>query len=206
MGGRQVRIPVPDGFANVTSKFTTVAARMRATEDPGVELLGVAVPDTFIPKLEISQMIDLEFYAKLSVNKNLRSMDITPGMYATLVSSVEKTLGESMNPGSSLLERVEKNSEKGLTEVLGEKPDLNFAGMKYLGFTEKSERVFTGMMLANVELNTRKLKILGTLSIIHVRQRVITVAVYRMAPTENSVKELTDFTKKWTAKIVAANK
>ena len=39
-----------------------------------------------------------------------------------------------------------------------------------------------------------------------IRLGFVVVYAYKMFPADNDVKELTAFTKKWTAKIIAANK
>src|SRR5688500_15842102 len=67
MGARQVTVPAADGFVEIKSQFPAVTARMRAAEDPGNDFLALHVPLKFVPKLKISEDIDLEFYTKTSV-------------------------------------------------------------------------------------------------------------------------------------------
>lgn len=206
LGSRKVKIPTPDGFINATSQFPSVTARIRATEDPGNDLLAVTVPESFVPKLKISEDIDLEFYAKVSVSKRARAIDITKDNFAALIASFEKNFGAYIEPGGPLMTSVEKNSEKGLTELLGKDTPISINETKYLGVIEKSDDVFSGMMLVSFEMYGRKMTTLGTLAFLRVNQRLVFVYAYRMSPSGNSVKELTQLTKKWTAKIIAANK
>jgi hypothetical protein len=196
---------MPDGFTEISSNFAIVAARIRATEGPGNDFLSLGVPKTFLPKLEINQDIDLEFYTKVSAVTSLRSMDVTPANFAQF-AALEKNFGSFIDPDSTVMKNAERSSTKGLTELRGKDTPVDINGTTNLGFIEKSPRVFTGMMLMNLEIYGRKITTLITMSMVHVNDRLVTVSVYRMAPDQNSIRELTDFTKKWTAKIIAANK
>lgn len=205
-GSRKVNIPPPDGFVNATSQFPHVTARMRATEDPGNDLLALTVPEHFVPKLKISEDIDLEFYAKISVPKRARAIDITQADFAAVIANLENNFGAYIEPNGPLMTNVEKNSGKGLTELLGKETSVSINETKYLGVIEKSDGVFSGMLLMSFEIYGRKMSTLGTLSIVRVNQRLVFAYAYRLSPSGNSVSELTQLTKKWTAKIIAANK
>ncbi len=206
LGDRKVRIPAPDGFAEITSQFTKVAARSRATEDPGNEMIAMHVPDTFIAKLKISEEIDLGFYTKVSIYKQAKAVDLTPDVYSGVVAEIEKQFGSFIDPNGPIMKSVEKNSGKGLTELLGKETTVNISGSTNLGFFEKSEKVFSGMALVNLEVYGRKVSVLGTLSILNVNRRLVFVYAYKTDPGADDVRTLRDFTKNWTANITAANK
>lgn len=80
-GTREVRVPGPEGFANVMTRFPRVTGRALATEDPGNEVLAVYVPETFVPRLQESEEIDLGLYTKVSVSRAGRASEITPEFY-----------------------------------------------------------------------------------------------------------------------------
>jgi hypothetical protein len=206
MGSRKVRIPAPDGFTDATAQFPNVTARLRATEDPGNDMLAFHIPESFVPKLKASEDIDLEFYTKISVPRRARTVDITQADFAAVTANLEKNFGAYIEPDGPLMTNVQKNSGKGLTELLGKETSVSINETKYLGVIEKSDAVFSGMLLVSFEIYGRKLSTLGTLSIVRVNQRLVFAYAYRLSPSGNSVSELTQLTKKWTAKIVAANK
>ena len=205
LGDRQVMIPAPDGFTNVFGRFAHVTARLTATESPGSELLAVHVPETFIPKLQVSEKIDLEFYAKVSVVKRLRALDVSDAFFKGVTADLEKNFNTYLYPNGSVVKGVEKNSEKGLASI-GNETTVEMTGTKNLGFFEKTPQVFSVMMQFNLAMYGRRMTTLGTLSAIHVNGKLITVSAYKMNPADGDAKMLTEFAKKWTAKIVAANK
>lgn len=206
LGARRVALPPPDGFVEIISRYRSAVDRLRATEDPGNEILSISVPDSFTKQLDASQDIDLEFYTKISISKTYKAANISPEFYASVVKEMEKNFSTYFSPDSALMKDVEKNSSKGLTELLGEKVTVNIGGTTPLGFFEKSENVFSAMLLINLEVYGRKLAILGTLSLVRVNQRLIFVYAYKLAPKADDVKVMGDFAKKWTAKILSANK
>lgn len=206
IGGTVVRVPAPEGFVEISKTFETVGARMRATEGGTNELLAVYVPKTFLPRLRETQDIDLEFYAKLSVNQAAKNLDATKTIFDGIVASLEKNFDTYLDPNGPLMKRLETTSEKNLSALLGTDPNLKFTGMKPLGFFEKSDRVFSGIMVIDLEIYGRKVSTLGTISVVNVGKRLIFVATYKMFPTAVDVPVLRDFAKKWTTAIAAANK
>lgn len=206
LGARKLTLPPPDGFVEVLNRYKGVTDRLKATEDPGNEILSIAVPESFTKNLDVSQDIDLEFYTKISVSKSSKATDTSPEFYAAVVKEMEKNFSTYFSPDSAVMKDMEKNSSKGLTELLGEKVTVNVGGTTPLGFFEKTDNVFSSMLLVNLEVYGRKLAILGTLSLVRVNQKLIFVYTYKMSPKAEDVKTLGDFAKKWTAKILTANK
>ena len=206
MGDRRVRVPAPDGFTEISSQFDTITGRMRATEDPANDLLALHVPESFVAKLRISEEIDLEFYTKVSVNRQTRAMDISPELNASVVADLEKNFGAYLDPNGAVMKGVERNSAKGLTKFLGDETSVSINSTKYLGFIQKTDKVFSGVLLISFEVYGRKLTTLATVSLLHLNRRLVFLNVYKLAPKTSDVASLSDFTKKWTAKIVDANK
>ena len=204
-GDRQIVIPAPDGFTSVYGRFPRIAARFNATEDPGNDLLAGHVPESFIPKLQASEDIDLGFYTKVFTLKKQRTIDVTDEFYKLVVAELEKNFGAYVDPNSETMKKFIKNSEKGLADI-GSTTAINVTSSKNLGSFEKTDRVFSGMLVVVMEIYGRKLITLGTFSFMHINQRVVTVSVYKQFPSDNDLKDLPAFTKKWTAKILAANK
>ena len=204
-GDRVIFIPAPDGFANVIGRFPKVTARFRATEDPGNVALASHVPESFIPDLEVSENIDLEFYTKVSTSKNLRSALVSLESYKAVVRDLEKNFDTYIDPEGDLIKKVETNSEKGLAGM-GTKATIRTTSTQNLGFFEKNERVFSAMSAYTANISGRMVTTLATLSVVRVKDRLLFVYVYRMFPDEYATKDLVTFTRKYTAKIIAANR
>ena len=206
LGSRTVKIPAPEGFTEVSSRFDRVAARLIATEDPANDTLTSHVSNSMIPKLETTQDRDLEFYTKVSVSKRARTVDLTPAMFGSVVSAFEKNMDTYLDPNGSLLKRVEGNTGKSLSDLWGKDVNVQLNQPKHLGFFDKGENVLSSMMFVNVALNDKKYSIISTTSLLNINQRLVFVYAYKMNPAETDVEMLRTFTKNWTAAILAANK
>ena len=204
-GDRTISIPAPDGFTNVIGRFPKVTARFNATEDPGNIALASHVPENFVADLEGSQDIDLDFYTKVSTKKSLRSTPSTVENYKAVVRDLEKNFDTYLDPDGELIKKVEANYTKGLAGM-GTKATIRTTSTKNLGFFEKNEHVFSAMSVSAANISGRMVTTLATMSVVRVKDRLLFVYVYRMFPDEYAVQELTTFTRKYTAKILAANK
>jgi hypothetical protein len=61
-------------------------------------------------------------------------------------------------------------------------------------------------MITDVQAFGRKKTMLTSLSLVNVNRRLLYVYGYKVFSSESDIRALTDFTKKWTAAILAANK
>jgi len=204
-GDRQITIPAPDGFINAFGRFPIVTARLNATESPGNDMLAVHVAESMVSKLQVSEDIDLAYYTKVSDLKSRRTLDNTAEFYKQVVAEIEQNFGTYTDPNGDNMKNMEKNSEKGLKEI-GRGTTVDLTSTKNLGSFEKTDRVYSAMMLIGAELYGRKVMTLAAFSFMYINQRLVTVSVYKQSPTDADLKDVPAFTKKWTAKIIAANK
>jgi hypothetical protein len=206
MGAQKVRIPAPDGFVEISSEFKFAIARLRAAEDPVNDLAAVHVPETFVPQLRINEDIDLDLFTKILVSKQTRGLDLTPELFAAVVAGLENNFSKDLDPDGELMKHAEKNSGKGLTKFRGTETPVDISGTKNLGFFQKTDQVFSGMMGMTLEVYGRKIPMLCTLSFVKVKKRLLFAYAYKLYPAENDVAMLIGLTKNWTAKIVETNK
>jgi len=207
LGSRAVRVPPPVTFVEIGKTFDRVAARMGVSKDSkGSGVLAVFVPETFLPRLRVSQDIDLEFYCQLSVSSAAINVDVTKPMFAAVVAEAQKTFSTFMDPSGPFMKRVERNVDKDLREVMGTDPKADITGTSNLGYFEKSPNVFSYMVLATLDMYGRKITTLGAFSEVLAGKRLISVYSYKMFPKTADIAMLKDFQKAWTTAIVAANK
>jgi hypothetical protein len=206
LGTRTVIISPPKDFVDVVPRFERIAARFIATESPGNEVLAVHVPETYVSRLEKLEEPAFDFYTKVSVSKRLKEIDCTRANFSDAVSQVRKSFDSYLNPKGQFLLSIVKNANKGLTEHLGQDPELKIGETKNLGYFDSQPDIFSAMILMKVEAFGKPISLLGTLSLIRVNNRMIYVYAYRKLETENDAEILRDFTKKWTSEIMESNK
>jgi hypothetical protein len=205
-GARPVKIPAPEGFAQIRTKFPTIMARLAATEDPAQELLTSHIAKALFPKYEANQEQDLDVYTKVAVNKAIKNMDITAEFFTQVRNAMEQQIDSLLAPNSKMLKSVEGNIGKGLSELWGTDTSVKVNEPRNLGFFDKSETTMSSLIFINFDMNGRKFSTLGTISMVRVNQRLVSVYAYKMHPKSEDVDWLRNFAKTWTAAIVAANK
>lgn len=202
LGGRKVRIPSPDLFTDTMSLYPRIADRLSATESPLNDVLAVHVTDDLIPQIRNGEEPDLGFYTKVSVAKQLRTFDAQPSEFGTLVAEFEK-----QSPGT--LQAIAKTGERSASERLshhwGTDASLKIGETRMLGHFDKQARSISSMFLMNMEIFQRKLTILGSMSLVHLNDRIVFVYVFRTATADTDQQTVAEFTKRWLAKIIAAN-
>jgi hypothetical protein len=206
IGDRFVRVPAPAGFTDAGSRFENMRERFTASESPDSELLAVFVQNVLVPSLEKGDDPDLEFYAKVSVLRAAKTVDFTPDLFAFYTTDLEKKFDKMLDPTGPALAPLIKNAEKGLDTHWGRGTGFDLKEPKNLGFFDKQPCIFSAMVLMNVELLEKKIPLLVSLSFVLVNKRIVYVSGYRRLTNGKDAEVLRDFTMKWTAGIVAANK
>jgi hypothetical protein len=204
-GTARIRIPAPDAFFDVFPRFTAVRDRFIATENPGLTSLAVHVPDLMAAELNKSQDIGLSFYTKVSVSKGLRTTNVTSAQFRTFIATLEEQFDASFDVNAPVIRNSVEKSRKALNKQYGNETDLDISATKNLGFFQNTANVFSGAVLITVEAYGSTIPMVGSLSLIHVKNRIVYVYVYRSLKDEQDPVILRDFTKKWTAAIIAAN-
>jgi hypothetical protein len=205
LGTKKVRIPAPQGFTEIFSRFDSVVARMKATEDPNNETVTSHLPTSSLAKYEANQEQRLDHYTKVSVSKNLKTTDITPEYFAEVVAETEKQLATLGDPNDQLLKKIEGNSSKGLSELWGKETTVKVNQPKNLGAFDRGPNLYSVLLFVSGDLNGKKYSTLTTISLLRINQRLVWVYTYKMDPTQADIAMLKTFTKKWTAAILAAN-
>ena len=202
LGGRSVKVPAPDNFTDTMALHPRIAGRLIAAESPMNEVLAVHVTDEIIPRIRNGEDPDLPFYTKVSVLKELKAADVEAADFQALAAEFEK-----QSPG--MLQSILKSGEKGTGERLnqhwGGETNLKIGETRNLGYFDKQPRSISSMFLMNLEIFNRKMLVLGSMSLVHVNKRVLFVYVFRLPTSDKEQEAVSDFTKTWTAKIIAAN-
>jgi hypothetical protein len=178
---------------------------MTVTESPDLDILAAHVPNSMVEVLSKGPA-DMNFYTKVSVAKRARNYDLTPEGFDELIATVEKNFSSYLDLNSPVMKRTVDNANTNLKEKLGPDTNIGLSQPTNLGFFDKKPGVFSAMILTNVEAPGVKKTVLNSISYVLVNKRLIYVYGFKALTNNEDVKILEDFTKKWTAAIIAANK
>ena len=205
LGARRVTIPAPDGFMNAFAKFDVIANRFIATEYPGNETLAVHVPLEMADRIAKGENPQLDFYTKVFVSNKAKAVDLTEKQFADVAAAYEALARQMLDPNGAVLKTTIANAQKGLSELSGKDVHLEFLEPKVLGYFEKKNNVFSTMIFMVIKLDNRSIPLLSASSLVYLNKRLVFVTAYRVMSSEKDVSILQEFSKNWTAKIIAAN-
>jgi len=206
VGGRSVRIPSPEGFTEVLSRFKRFSQRFTGTESPQLEMLAVHIPDELIPVIAKRLDPDLDLFTKVSVSTSAKAIDMTPETFAAVATTLEKNFDKYLEPNGTVMAEMNKNADKGLDRYWKQETGTNISEPKTLGFFQKQPDLFSAMMMSHLEVLGQKRTMLSSISLLDINRRLVFVYAYKVFKSEGDLAALRDFTNKWTASILAANR
>lgn len=206
LGSRTVRIPAPNGFFDVVPRFDQITARFIATESPNNDMLAVHVEDSMAPIFQKGDNPALDFYTKVSVSKRFRTVETSEADFKAMVVSFEKESPSLLDSNGPVMKSIVQHSNKGLSELSGTKVEMELDQPTILGYFDKRSDIYSTMILFKIKDPQMPLPMLCGISYVRVNSRLLFVYTYRKFTSERDVDILRDFTKKWTASIIAANK
>jgi len=148
----------------------------------------------------------LDIYTKVKVDASSRVADTSPELYAAVVSEFEKNFSTLFDAKGKTVTDARRDIKDFVTRVSGKKSKVELSPVRNLGYFQKTENVFSAMMLMTIEVNGNEVPMMVTVSLLRINDRLINAAVYKRQPTEQDFTLVSDFTKKWTARIVEANR
>ncbi len=208
-GNQVVTIPAPEGFEDAAAQFEKIRNHFTATESPGNTMLAVHLPSSECRKLGRGEVAPFTFYTKVTVAKTARESDFSAAQFASLVADLQKTAATLLDANSASIKQSEAHLGKSLSELNKEKVQVDFGQPVHLGVFDNRPNAYSFMVLVNLKVQSGNDEVvtamLGGLSFIRVRQRLVFVYTYRRYESKADVETLREFTKQWIGQILAAN-
>ena len=205
-GDKQIRVPVPAGYTAISGTFKKATQRIRDGNGPLTELLEAYVPLTFVPELRKSEDITIGSYALVEVGNDDREKDFSQADYDAQVAVVKDNFNEFIDPNGPVMKALAEEVDKKLAARTGIETDAKFTGSRSLGFFEKSDKVFSGMLYTEADVRGHPLTTLMTVSMLYVNHRMVLTYFFKLFPAGKDFASLPELAKKWNAAILAANK
>jgi hypothetical protein len=209
LGDRMVTIPAPEGFEEATSQFDSVKERFTATEAPANDMLAAHLPRANCAALRAGEFARPDFYTKVSIRRANRDVNISAEYFAQVVSEYRKSGMQILDPDNPGMKATLANINKGLTELNQKKTEISLSQPINLGEFDTRPNVYSVMVLLNIKAQNTdgetSALVLGGLSYVRVKERLIYVYTYRTYKSESDIPVLRDFAKQWIGQILAAN-
>ena len=209
LGGQETKIPVPEGFEEAASQFENVKHHFTVTEDPGNDMLGVYLTHDDCEKLRGGEFGPFNFYTKVSVRRVIRAEDYSAERFANLVATFRKSGSQVLDINGPTMKSATERLGISLSELNKQETQVDLGQPVNLGEFDVRPNVYSVMLLVNFKTTTgageAAVPILGGLSYIRVRQRLVYVHTYRRYKSKADAAILRAFTTQWIGQILAAN-
>ena len=206
IGTQTIVIPPPSGFVNAYSRIPAIKSHFDANPDKEGKTLAVYIPSSVALKIEKGEMIgSLDFYATVDSMNSVADVEVTPQMFAEFRAEVEKTIGAELDPKGKTVTTAVANMRRALTEQTGQPSNFDIQQPINLGFFDKQPKILSVMILATLRVGDRTMPMVGARSWIVINKRIVYINIYKLLTGDNDVSIVLDFTKQWTASILAAN-
>lgn len=210
LGNKVILIPTPAGHAEISADFENLKVRFAATEPPQNEFLLGYVTTSDYGLLKSGQAAALEQYAKIAVVRQTKERTMTREEFAAIVDYLRSNTGKILDPKSPEMKKVFQQFEQQISKELSTDFKTAPTETTVLGTFNDKPNIYSSMIASTLkrELDGKItfLPVLGTLNILHINDRMISVATYRGYKSQADVDELKSFTNDWTNAILAANK
>lgn len=210
LGGKVLLIPAPDGYGEVTAQYESIKTMLASTEPPQNELLAGYVPDSDVSLLKNGKAPVFERYAKISVVRETKERDITRAEFSAVAAFIRGNDKKLLVMDSPESKEVLREFDKSISEQSSKEVKTTPGETTPLGTYNDKPDLFSTMFLGNIKRevdgDVKTYHVLATLNILHVKDRLLSVATYRGYHSEADVEALKTFTTTWVNSILAANK
>jgi len=209
LGDKVIILPSPAGFEEAASQFEDIKRRMTATEAPENDMLAVHMLKEDCAILRKGESTSLTFYTKVSIRKANRTTVKTEKDFGELVAVFRKDGTNILDPNSPRMKAIVERLDKAVAELYNSDAKLELTQPVNLGEMDTRPNVYSVLLLLNIssEVNgtRRDTPILGGLSFVRVKERLLYVYTYRHYTSKSDIDVLREFTKTWIGDILAAN-
>jgi hypothetical protein len=189
LGNVSVDIPPPRGFEEMLSRSEDF--RRRIGESERLWNLAAHLPSEAAKTFKADQ--DIPLYTKVSVSRTAVEADITDEFFAGVVKQQTDNAVYDQDFLKKYL--AERGGQLGVTI---DKPVA-------LGLIEQTPRSCSTLALMTVSGADRRVNMLFSTSVLHLRRRLIFAYVYRIVDSQKDQSLVETLTRDWVRSILAAN-
>ena len=209
LGDQATTIPAPRGFAEAASQFESIRNQFTTTEAPGNEMLAVFLPQADCEKLRGGTFGPFNFYTKVSVRAAVRGESYSSARFADLIAYFRKNEVTLLDMNSPAMKATLRRLDQGMSDLNKRETHVDLPQLTRLGEFDTRPNVYSVMLLMNMTATSADsvttTPLLGTLTYLRVKDRMIYVYSYRKYSAAEDINVLRDFTKQWVTQILAAN-
>ena len=207
VGGRQVIVTIPDGYAELTPNMSPYYETARAYIAPTNYRYLSLIPKAKVDALLSSEVVELERYMNVESEKGISTQSVSAAMFDEFRGILRTQLDEMFEKANKRLPGMFDKANAKLSESFDVDIAFSTENIVPLPIHLDSTNALASSMYVNYEfsINDEDMGsdvVAGTMLLLHVKDKVLFLYVYG---PESDLEWTRDFAANWAVQIIAAN-
>jgi len=203
---KTIKVPAADGFVHLIQNGGPALRRFRLGVTRDVDILSVYLSSDDWKRANSLPEADLMFYAQFSTQASSENVDVSAWEFYSFSSGIIKNLEQIFDPKGKVMANAQQDLHARVTQNTSTEISTELSPPKRLGLVIRNTDMFSILMSQRLRVNDKTATYLITGSSVYVKDRILNLNVYRRYNSDADIPAIGEFTKKWLAAIVAANK
>jgi hypothetical protein len=210
LGDKVVHLPAPEGYEEVSQQWEHLKTAFTAMVPSNGDLLGAYMEVSDCDLLRNRQIPLMPSWLMINILREGRTHVSDKAEFARIAAYARQDADSLLDPNKNGVKTQFARVENFLADVYSKDVKLDLSKPKFLGTFDRRPNVYSNLLLLklNVQIDGQEVEnppLLGTMSLVLVKQRIITVLAYKKLESKDDAEKLTTLTTKWIDKILAAN-
>ncbi|HSE18428.1 MAG TPA: hypothetical protein VLB46_15350 [Pyrinomonadaceae bacterium] len=211
LGDKTVLLPAPDGYEEVSQQWETVKAAFTVMTPREGDLLGAYLQVSDCELIRKGQAPLMPSWLMINIYREARTHVSSKEEFARVVAYARQDSESLLDPNKKDMKEQFARVDEFLTKAYSKEVKLDLSKPKILGVFDNRPNVYSNLLLLKLAVHvdgkdTDHPPMLGTMSLVLVKERLITVLAYKKIESKKDDAEmLTKLTTKWIDEILAAN-
>jgi len=211
LGGKVVLLPAPDGYEEVSQQWEAMKTAFTLMTPQEGDLLGAYMQVSDCDLLRNRQVPLMPSWLMVNIYREARTHVSSEAEFARVIAYARKDGENLIDPKKKNIKEQFARMNEFLTNVYSKDVKLDLSKPKILGVFDSRPNVYSQLLLLKLDVHMDGKEVdhppmLGTMSLVLVKQRIITVLAYKkIESNKDDAEMLTTLTTKWINEILAAN-
>lgn len=210
LGNKVVVLPTPENYEEVASQWETIKTVFAAMVPREGDLLAAYLPVSDCELIRKGQKPLMPSWLMINIYREARTHVSDRAEFGRIVGYARQDTEGILDPNKKDMKELFARADTFLTNLYSKDVKLDLSKPKILGEFDHRPNVYSNLLLMklNVQMDGKQVEqppMLGTMSMVLVKQRIITVLAYKRLESKDDAEVLTKLTTKWINEILAAN-
>lgn len=210
LGDKTVLLPAPDGYEEVSQQWESLKTAFVAMVPREGDLLAAYLPVSDCELLRKGQPPLMPSWAMINIYREARTHVSSNEEFAGIVAYARQNTESLIDPQNTNIQEHFAHIEEFLSNAISKDMKLDLSKPKVLGQFDIRPNVYSNLLLLKLTLKAdgnavEQPPLLATMSLVLVKERVITILTYKKLESKADAEMLRQLTTKWINGILAAN-